>query len=173
MVKWIYKSAIILSLFVLSIVVWLVIWGGLIGYLKVLLSIHKLPPPLRSKAISSLNSNEQGAQGILARVDSSGRTGIWIWRQFKLQYFPSDTNTVYSYWHVCDARGSAQLSDGESVPIERYVDTDITLWANKAKPGQFVTLQLSDDAHTKRIKEIQEYDWQVYMPPGFESQCEK
>lgn len=171
--RWIYRSAIILSLSVLLVVAWLVIWGGLIGYLKVFLSIYKLPPSLRSQAIFSLNSDEDGLQGILARVDSSGQAGVWIWRKFRLQYFPSDTNTVYSYWHVCDAQSTIRYRNGESEPIHRYVYTDITLWENKIKSGQFVTLQLSNGENTNRIREIQGYDWKVYMPPEFESQCEK
>lgn len=173
MIKWVFRFIIVVFLFVMLVGVWLSLWGGLIEYSKALITIYKLPTPLRNEALLSIHDDSQGVQGILARVDIGGQGGVWIWRNFQLKYFPKNADTVYSYWHACDNLYLLDRKEGEARPISREVDVDIKVWANRVKKGQFVTLRLSDEIGSKTIREIQGYDWQVYLPVSLEKQCVK
>lgn len=171
MIKWIFRFIVLVFLLVLLVGVWLSLWGGFVQYSKALITVYKLPPPLRNEALLSLNDNTLGIQGILARVNISEKGGVWIWRNFWLQYFPAGSDTVYSYWRACDSLDTLERKEEETKPIDRDIDVDITAWAGRVKPGQFVSLQLSSEIGSKTIREIQGYDWQVYLPVGLEKQC--
>lgn len=171
MSKWIFRFIVLVFLLILLVGVWLSLWGGLVQYSKTLITVYKLPPPLRNEALLLLNDDTQGIQGILARVNIGEKGGVWIWRNFWLQYFPKGSDTVYSYWHACDNLYILELKEGETRSINREIDVDITAWASRVKSGQSVTLQLSDEFGKKTIREIQAYDWWVYLPVSLEKQC--
>ena len=171
------KSRVVFVVALVSILIALVVFFGLrVGFTQYLISvveIRLLSEPVGLQAATSFYGDSTEYAGILAGVDTRGDGKIWIWRDFRLEYFPVGKDTIYSFWHVCDDQ-TRLAGVGTGAPVARDVDSGILAWSRRVKPGAFVQLlypSSNDTSYPGILKLVYSYDWKPYLPTDINKQC--
>lgn len=141
------------------------VWGGKY-YFEARRSINRLP--LDQKAVAENIFNSKGDyvySGIYMGVFDVYPKGVWVWGQKGFRFFRSDEFTVYSYFQICTPENLENLNKDESIIPRRDVDSEITVWADKVKIGDFVAIQLATPEHGGNLGKLREAlanDWWIF-----------
>lgn len=117
-------------------------------YLRALHAAHKLPGRA-VKAADVIHGTGSGGWmgGILAGVNKNAPGGVWFWGRRGLQYLRADEYSVFSFYDICDDYVLSQMELDRRAVVERSIDTDIKVWAEKVKPGDYVVVLATGAGH--------------------------
>ena len=141
------------------------VWGGKY-YFEARRSINRLP--LDQKAVAENIFNSKGDyvySGTYMGVFDVYPKGVWVWGQKGFRFFHSDEFTVYSYFQICTPENLESLNKGRAIIPIRDVDTDIKVWENKVKVGDFIAIQLATPEHGGNLGNLREAlanDWWIF-----------
>ena len=172
---WVFVATDILIVIVAAIF-WLFQFEGLKYYLKAVYSINQLTAEEKVEAKERFyGPGEKGYYtGILARVNTKDFGSVWIWTHGLPRYFTADEYSVFSFFNFCNDFALETLDRETAAPVYRDVYTDVKVWAEKVKRGDFVNVQIAGEGHggnPGKLREIYVYDWWVFMPIKTEELC--
>lgn len=157
-------------------------FGGLKYYLQASLAITKLSGEAKNHAIDNFywaGHSSFDYSGTLATINKKGYGGVWVWGTGGPKYFKADQYTVYSFYDPCDDSLMETLGgegDSKKVRIGRTIDTDIKVWAQKAKPGDYVTIRIACNGcggTPGNLREVATYGWWIFLPTNIRDTCAK
>lgn len=161
-------------------VFWVYWWGGLKYYIEAAISVNKLTGSEKGKALADFyGTGDPGKYGgILGYINKNGYGGVWVWGNRGPRYFRADQYSVFSSFDICKDQILAAIAKGEgkSVSIDRSIDTDIKIWAKKAKTGDFAVVLITPQGQAGtpgNLREIKSQNWWAFMPVDIKKQCGK
>ena len=164
--RWVWIFGIVISLlFAIFCYLLYAVWGGKF-YFEARKSISHLP--LDQKAVAENIFDSKGNymySGIYMGVFDDWLKGVWIWGQKGPRFFRSDEFTAYSYFQICTPENLENLNKSGAITPRRDVDSEIRVWADKVKVGDFVAIQLATPEHGGNLGGLREAlanDWWVF-----------
>ncbi|MDD2921341.1 MAG: hypothetical protein PHQ36_03570 [Anaerolineales bacterium] len=177
MLKWVRIILLVVALLFISVGVCLYQFAGLRQYFKSLRIIYFSPTSeIRVSTWKEFigPDTEWVYGGILA---GSWFNRIWVWGGKGLQSFTVDENSVYSWYDGCNEAVLSQLNQGASGKvIGREIITDMNIWRERAKVGDYVRVNLTKPdtgGAIGNLREIYDYNFWLFMPSGMEARCAK
>ncbi len=154
-------------------------YGGLKSFLQAVVAIEQLPVESRQQSRDNFYSGEQKNiySGTLAGVTKIGTPRIWVWGDRGLKAFKTDQYTVYSFFSVCNQKYLQILAQvGIHFGVNQTIVTDLDLWTQKAKQGDFVIVMIAGSENGGDLgyaREVKANDWWAFMPTDIKKQCGK
>ena len=172
------KNSLFLIL-ILGICLWLSFFYGLTQHWLIKSQISQLSGPERETAESEFYSrgkSEYLLAGTLAKINTHGEGGVWVWTNKGLKYFPADENTFYSYYDICQERRKTDQSEFSVDDSSRKITSIIKEWVELANVGDFVQLILSKSdtkGGVRKLQKIYAYSQPLFLPLNLEVICQK
>lgn len=169
----------VLVAFIVLVGVGLYYRGGLREYLQVRKAIKALPETEKVEVQEGFYgkvAEVESQNGILAGLTKIGSRRIWLWGRSGLQSLPLDEYTVYSFYSACNAQVLEAIERGGQLKIGREVTANIEKWREQVKTGMFVGIMkagVDNGGELGNAREVQAYDWWVFMNSNLREQCAK
>jgi len=143
---------------------------GLEDFLRAKREISQLSPEASIAAEEWLyrRDTQNAYSGILARAN---KDVIWIWGARGLKRYRAGEGPAYSLFVGCD-KASSDVGDRKQYIIEKKVVGEMEEWMMKIKRGDYVEVLFPPgDARHRNFREVNGYDWWIFLPKTMEEQC--
>jgi len=170
---------VLIVLIILSLTLWTWMRLGLREYVGAILAIRALPAEQQAKIYENFWGTIEKPYvygGILAGVNTKIIPSVWVWGRRGLQFFRTDEYSVYSYFSMCNEKNLQALTQNGTVSVDRSIETDLSLWKEEAKLGQFVTIMIASPENggmVGNLREAKGHDWWGFIPGDIRKQCGK
>jgi hypothetical protein len=111
--------------------------------------------------------------GILA---GNVRGRVWLWGTDGLSSYPTDSDTVYSWFDGCKPEILELLNNGVSGAFERYIFTQMGEWNSKMEVGDYVRVIVNNGevgGTAGFAREVYGYNYWLFLPARMEERCAK
>jgi len=156
---------------------WLYQYAGLKHYIKAVREINQLEGEEKTEALEHFSAEPGWYSGTLAGVNTRGYGGVWVWGRQGLKYFKTDENSAYAFFEMCRPENLGKLEKNEKgLYIGQDIETDIGIWAEKTRQGDYTVLSISGAAHggtPGRARQVWAHDWPAFAPADIREECEK
>ena len=167
-----------LVLSIISVGFWFYQFKGLKYYIKAVVELNTLPNSEKKDAFENFYGIDDNRtySGTLSEITGDNKIGVWGKRG--LVYFKTDQFSNYSFFNACNEENFKALDNKEEISIGQNVYSDIGLWKQKIKTGDYVIVLITREGNggiSGNLREVWAYDWWGTFLPSIDliQQCQK